>query len=315
MRTFRPHGPSKRVLKPRATSPPAPSPRRRGGDLAATFPVIGLALSHEAWNPGHPLSVSERGPGGEVARGLVLCSKVGGVPRHPCPGVCHQQSVRVAARRVFHRPRKAVLVSVQLPDRPWLSDDPCDEIRGLAETAGALVVGELTQKRQDIQLGTYIGSGKISELRDLVETRDADVVVFDNDLTPAQGRNLEKALGVKVLDRSEVILDIFATRARTLESRLQVELAQLEYSLTTPQEHVVAPVAAGRRRRHRPARPRRDAVGSRPPPRRHAHPRPEVEARRRHRPQGARGQEPRRVAHREPRRLHQRRQVAADERA
>jgi len=126
---------------------------------------------------------------------------------------------------------KAILVSISLPDRPWLSADPCDEIRGLAESAGAEVVGELTQKRHSIQLGTYIGSGKIGELQELIDAKEADVVVFDNDLTPAQGRNLEQTLGVKVLDRSEVILDIFATRARTLESRLQVELAQLEYSL------------------------------------------------------------------------------------
>jgi GTP-binding protein HflX len=126
---------------------------------------------------------------------------------------------------------KAVLVSVALPDRPWNAGDPCDEIRGLATTAGATIVGELTQKRQDIHLATYIGSGKVAELHDLVEATDADVVVFDNDLGPAQARNLEKALGVKVLDRSEVILDIFATRAQTTESRLQVELAQLEYSL------------------------------------------------------------------------------------
>jgi GTP-binding protein HflX len=126
---------------------------------------------------------------------------------------------------------RAILVSVSLPDRPWTSDDPCDEIRGLVETAGAVVVGELTQKRQDIQLGTYIGTGKLQELKELADATDADVVCFDNDLGPAQARNLEKALGVKVLDRSEVILDIFAGRARTPESRLQVELAQLEYSL------------------------------------------------------------------------------------
>ena len=126
---------------------------------------------------------------------------------------------------------KAVLVSVALPDRPWLSSDPCDEIRGLATTAGAAIVGELTQKRQDIQLATYIGSGKVQELTGLVESADADVVIFDNDLSPAQARNLEKTIGVKVLDRSELILDIFATRAQTAESRLQVELAQLEYSL------------------------------------------------------------------------------------
>ena len=122
-------------------------------------------------------------------------------------------------------------MSVSLPERPWTSADPCDEIRGLAEAAGARVVGELTQKRHDIQLGSYIGTGKIRELTDLVDSLGADVVVFDNDLSPAQARNLEKAVGVKVLDRSEVILDIFASRAQTLEARLQVELAQLEYSL------------------------------------------------------------------------------------
>ena len=126
---------------------------------------------------------------------------------------------------------KAVLVSVALPDRPWGTTDPCDEIRGLATTAGATVVAELTQKRHDVVLATYIGSGKVGELHDLVEQTDADVVVFDNDLSPAQARNLEQALGVKVLDRSEIILDIFATRAQTAEARLQVELAQLEYSL------------------------------------------------------------------------------------
>jgi GTP-binding protein HflX len=94
-----------------------------------------------------------------------------------------------------------------------------------------MVVGELTQKRQDIQLATYIGSGKLEELHNLVQSTDADVVIFDNDLSPAQARNLERSLQVKVLDRSEVILDIFATRAQTVESRLQVELAQLEYSM------------------------------------------------------------------------------------
>ncbi|MBP3958012.1 GTPase HflX [Gemmata sp. G18] len=127
---------------------------------------------------------------------------------------------------------KAVLVSVSLPERPWPNEaDPCDEIRGLAESAGATVVGQLTQKRHDVQLATYLGSGKVGELHELVEGADADVVIFDNDLFPGQARNLEQALGVKVLDRSELILDIFASRARTAESKLQVELAQLEYSL------------------------------------------------------------------------------------
>ena len=126
---------------------------------------------------------------------------------------------------------KAVLVSVSLPNRPWTSNDPCDEIRGLAETAGTVVVAEITQKRQDVMPPTYIGKGKVEELKETIQRTEADVVVFDNDLAPGQVRNLEKYLDCKVIDRSEIILDIFATRAQTPESRLQVELAQLEYAL------------------------------------------------------------------------------------
>jgi GTP-binding protein HflX len=129
-----------------------------------------------------------------------------------------------------HRER-ALLVSVALPQRPWTSTDPLEELRGLATTAGAVIVGGLLQRRLQVIPATYIGKGKLSELQQSVEAADADVVIFDNDLSPAQVRNLEKATGVKVVDRSELILDIFATRARTAESRLQVELAQLEYSL------------------------------------------------------------------------------------
>lgn len=126
---------------------------------------------------------------------------------------------------------KAFLVSVALPDRPWVGADPLEELRGLATTAGARVVGGLCQKRQKINPSSYIGKGKLDELQLQVTASDADVVIFDNDLTPGQIRSLEKATNVKVLDRSELILDIFATRARTAESRLQVELAQLEYAL------------------------------------------------------------------------------------
>ncbi len=126
---------------------------------------------------------------------------------------------------------RALLVTVALPDRPFLGDDPLDELRGLASTAGAIVVGGLTQKRQHPDPATYIGKGKLDELLELTAAGSADVVIFDNDLSPAQLRNLEKALNVKVLDRSELILDIFATRARTAEARLAVELAQLEYAL------------------------------------------------------------------------------------
>jgi GTP-binding protein HflX len=126
---------------------------------------------------------------------------------------------------------RAFLVSVALPERPWVGDDPLDELRGLATTAGAIVVGGLCQRRLKINPGTYIGRGKLQELQEQVQATDTDVVIFDNDLSPAQIHGLEKATKVKVLDRSELILDIFATRARSQAARLQVELAQLEYAL------------------------------------------------------------------------------------
>ena len=125
---------------------------------------------------------------------------------------------------------RAVLVGVLL-DKPVDPEHPLDELGGLVATAGARVVAELTQRRERPDQTTYLGKGKLAELAGLCARHDADVVIFDNDLSPAQTRNLERALQTKVLDRSEVILDIFAARARTYEARLAVELAQLEYSL------------------------------------------------------------------------------------
>jgi len=129
------------------------------------------------------------------------------------------------------RREKSILVGVLLSGGDVPADDPLDEIRGLAKTAGLVVVGSMLQKRQQPDIATYIGSGKVEELKELVEAHEADLVVFDNDLGPAQTRNLEKLLDVKVIDRTEVILDIFATRARTHEAHLQVELAQLQYAM------------------------------------------------------------------------------------
>jgi len=129
------------------------------------------------------------------------------------------------------RLERAFLVSVDLPEHPWISENPLDELRGLATTAGALVVGGLTQRRRNISPSSYIGKGKLLELQEQARAADTDVIIFDNELSPGQIRNLEKATQVKVLDRSELILDIFATRARSVEARLQVELAQLEYAL------------------------------------------------------------------------------------
>jgi len=111
------------------------------------------------------------------------------------------------------------------------ADNPLDELEGLATTAGTTVEGGLVQRREIPNRATYLGKGKVEELKLMVDTHDSDVVIFDNDLSPAQTRNLEKALNVKVIDRTELILDIFASHAQTYESRLAVELAQLEYSL------------------------------------------------------------------------------------
>jgi GTP-binding protein HflX len=124
----------------------------------------------------------------------------------------------------------AVLVGVFLSDHPG-DDAALAELAGLAETAGAEIVGRLTQRRDVPDVTTYLGKGKLEQLERMVKATEASVVIFDNDLSPAQTRNLEHAVGVKVLDRTEVILDIFSTRARTHEARLAVELAQLEYSL------------------------------------------------------------------------------------
>jgi GTPase len=129
------------------------------------------------------------------------------------------------------RQERAILVGVILPHTEVTTEDPLDELRGLAKTAGLMVVGSIVQKRHHIDIATYIGSGKVEELKSVVLAQEADVVLFDNDLGPAQTRNLEKQLEVKVVDRTEVILDIFATHAQTHESHLQVELAQLEYAM------------------------------------------------------------------------------------
>jgi GTP-binding protein HflX len=96
-----------------------------------------------------------------------------------------------------------VLARLILPG-DFTTDDPFDELRGLAQTAGIEVVGTVYQKREHPDQSTYLGKGKVDELAHLLSATDADVVVFDNDLTPAQTRNLEKALDVKVIDRSEL---------------------------------------------------------------------------------------------------------------
>jgi GTPase len=139
------------------------------------------------------------------------------------------------------RLENAILVGVLLPDTTADPRDPLGELGSLAKTAGARVVGEIIQRRQRPDAGTYIGTGKAAQIAQLAKAKKANVVLFDNDLSPAQIGALEKIInqeaggskndaGIKVLDRSELILDIFATRAQTAEAKLQVELAQLQYT-------------------------------------------------------------------------------------
>ena len=148
--------------------------------------------------------------------------------------------------------KRAVLVGVFSRPYPVHRDRALDEIRGLAETAGVNVVAEVTQFRENIHPATCLGKGKLEELHTTVESFDAEVVIFDNNLTPAQGRNIEKETDSVIVDRSELILDIFANRAQTSEARLQVELAQLLYfrprlkRLWTHLERIEGGVGAGR---------------------------------------------------------------------
>ena len=112
-----------------------------------------------------------------------------------------------------------------------LGDEHLEELGRLMDTAGGEVVGTLVQRIDKPHPRFYVGKGKAEELVEFVREREGDLVVFDEELSPAQGKNLEELLGVRVLDRSELILHIFATRARSKEARMQVELAQLQYLL------------------------------------------------------------------------------------
>lgn len=128
------------------------------------------------------------------------------------------------------RSENAVLVGVDLRDAEHDAQESLSELRALAESAGATVVATMLQRRDRVDSRCYIGRGKVEQLAERVTETQAQVVIFDNDLSPAQIREIEEVCECKVIDRSELILDIFASRARTHEARLQVELAQLEYT-------------------------------------------------------------------------------------
>ncbi len=129
---------------------------------------------------------------------------------------------------------RAILVGLELKRRAaasFDSEESLQELAELASSAGAVVVERVIQTRDRVEAATLIGSGKVRELAASIAANSADAVIFDQDLTPTQQRNLEKELEVKIIDRTQLILDIFASRARTREGRMQVELAQLNYLL------------------------------------------------------------------------------------
>lgn len=135
----------------------------------------------------------------------------------------HREELKVARER-------AVLVAVELPGARLTTRERLNELTALVATAGAEVVGHLHQRRRLPSGRSFIGKGKLEELAHLIEMVKATLVIFDHDLTPAQIRNIERETSCKIIDRSELILDIFARRATTHAAKLQVEIAQLEYT-------------------------------------------------------------------------------------
>ena len=133
-------------------------------------------------------------------------------------------SAAIAKGGIVEEAEKAMLISTD-------SEQSLDELAGLAETAGALVITRVLQNRQKPDPATYIGSGKAEELSLACQALEIDLAIFDDELTGAQRRNLETALGVRVIDRTALILDIFAQHAQSAEGKLQVELAQMKYRL------------------------------------------------------------------------------------
>lgn len=132
------------------------------------------------------------------------------------------------------RKERVILAGVHTGRLDYLedtTDESIEELSGLAETAGAEVVGVMVQNKAQLESGTYMGEGKLEELAEMVNNMDIDCVIFDDELSPVQLKNITDILNVKVLDRSMIILDIFAMRAKSGEGKLQVELAQLKYRL------------------------------------------------------------------------------------
>ena len=146
--------------------------------------------------------------------------------------MANKRSVKVEVKRMPEQEKdKVILVGVETEENFAIFDTSMDELRGLTKTAEGEIVFIMKQKRPQIDRQTILGKGKLEELKQLVDAYEANLVIFNHELTPRQGKTLTEELGVRVLDRVQLILDIFAIRARSKEGKLQVSLAQLEYLL------------------------------------------------------------------------------------
>ena len=142
--------------------------------------------------------------------------------------------IEKVSKKISSEPEKAIIVGLaadNMKQSDKSSDESLDELEALLETAGGVCLGKVLQNRKSPEPRTFIGEGKVAEVAELAKMHECKLVVFDNELTPSQMRALTEALELKVLDRSSLILDIFADRAKTREGRLQVELAQYKYLL------------------------------------------------------------------------------------
>ena len=138
----------------------------------------------------------------------------------------------IEKKQIIKEEQRAILVSViQKDSTEELADEYLAELAFLAETAGALTIKSFKQRLPHPDKKTFVGKGKLEEIKQYVNAKDIDVVIFDDELTGSQIQNIEKEVGAKVIDRSDLILDIFARRARTAQAKVQVELAQYQYIL------------------------------------------------------------------------------------
>jgi len=147
--------------------------------------------------------------------------------------IINKKLSRDTLKETVDEEERAILAGIELSGKrsAWSIEESLEELSQLAQTAGAVVVGTVTQKKDRPDSALFLGKGKIQEISLLIQEVNANLVIMDDELSPSQQHNLEQLLGVKILDRTALILDIFTQRARSSEGKLQVELAQLRYTL------------------------------------------------------------------------------------